>query len=231
MLSENCGKDRRRISRIAVALACLLGAVGGCVTTVEKSGGSFGARTVTVNGQQQPDAGTLVTPPPKAQQQESQVVQPKAVGKPIGFEDISKGNDACAARMQDMCGSLILYYATKKHLPERLDELSSFNIGGSPLQFVCPTSNQPYSYDPNGPMLGNSVWLVNDVGQTVNLGESVSVGQMVVYDTTPAHNGQRWVIVFGRDRSGTTPVAQPYLIPEKTFQEAIKAPRQSAPVK
>jgi hypothetical protein len=65
--------------------------------------------------------------------------------------DAAIQSDPCAARMHDIAGALLMYYALNQHLPERLEELSALDDIDSPkLEFTCPLSHMPYVYVPSG---------------------------------------------------------------------------------
>jgi hypothetical protein len=139
------------------------------------------------------------------------------------FDDFSRATDPCAAQLQDICEALLMYYAVKRELPPSLDELARYMArGGTQLQLICPISGQPYLYNRNGPLLSNSLWLTDNTGRSVNVSNQMTLGHMVVFDPSPAHQGERWAIVFGKDTRGTSPVASPFRIPEKSFQDVIR---------
>ncbi len=79
-------------------------------------------------------------------------------------------------RLHDICGPLLLYYATHQQLPARIEELAHVPGFDNVRDFSCPTSGQPYVYNPIG--------IVN----------SGAAPRIVLYDPTPAHFGIRWAI-------------------------------------
>ena len=82
--------------------------------------------------------------------------------------------DACASRLHDISGLLLMYSLNHPNLPASLDELRSEPGFEDVKEFVCPVSHQQYVYNPDGlPYEG---------------------GFLVVYDATPAHSGMRWAI-------------------------------------
>src|SRR4051794_7109029 len=54
-----------------------------------------------------------------------------------------EATDACASQLHDLCGDLLLYFATHHDLPAKLEELGAKDT-------VCPVSGKPYIYNPNG---------------------------------------------------------------------------------
>src|SRR5436189_3752975 len=75
--------------------------------------------------------------------------------------------DPCGMRLHDICGPLLLYYATRHRLPDSLEMLNEIPHDET-LDFTCPVTQQPYVYDPSG--------LLNS-----------SNGRLIVFDPTPAH--------------------------------------------
>ena len=65
--------------------------------------------------------------------------------------NVATQSDPCAARMHDVAGAMLMYYALNQRLPERLEELSAMQDVGAPtLEFICPQSSMPYVYVPSG---------------------------------------------------------------------------------
>jgi hypothetical protein len=86
-------------------------------------------------------------------------------------------NDPCPKRLHELCGPLLLYYATNYHLPESIDELGRVPGFESVGPYVCPVSGKPYVYNPRGI-------------------RSPSITSFaVLYDAEPTHSGYRWAIV------------------------------------
>ena len=82
--------------------------------------------------------------------------------------------DACDERLHVICGLLLRSYAENKRLPAALDELSAVAGPDEAPPLVCPVSQEPYAYDPAG------------------LEVPGLPGRLVLYDSRPVHNGQRW---------------------------------------
>ena len=85
--------------------------------------------------------------------------------------------DACAARLHDISGLLLEYYALNRQLPERLEELAALAESESEFVPACPVSGLPYVYLPGG------------------LGAPGTGQRLIIYEQSPAHNGLRWVVV------------------------------------
>jgi hypothetical protein len=127
--------------------------------------------------------------------------------------DLDFDVDDCAARLHAIEGDLILYYSRFNRLPAELDELRAMEPAGKDLPLECPVSHKPYIYSPTGLILGN------DPQRQL----------LVVYDSTPAHNGTRWGILF-QHASGRKPVnTQVIQIPEQSMVGYHPAPPMAPP--
>jgi hypothetical protein len=112
--------------------------------------------------------------------------------------------DACATRLQDISGDLLLYYAINHHLPQTLDELSDLPDIGQVPPLVCPVSHQPYIYDRVGiPLPGQD-------------------SRIVLYDATPAHSGYRWGITVSTPQAGKPLVMKVIALSESIFTSQSK---------
>ncbi|MHB1155583.1 MAG: hypothetical protein ACYC26_01960 [Phycisphaerales bacterium] len=109
--------------------------------------------------------------------------------------------DACAMRLHDLCGSLLLYYADHGRLPGALGELEPTAELNPVLTLTCPVSGKPYIYDPAGMDAGDGT------------------GRIIVYDAEASHLGMRWAIKFGEPRGGGAMVARVVALPERFFRE------------
>jgi hypothetical protein len=107
--------------------------------------------------------------------------------------------DACATRMQDMCGGLLLYYQLKNRLPESLDEIKNFPGEEGVPSFNCPVSKQPYVYMPNGIFLPEKN------------------ARVIVYDAAPSHSNMRWAISIDEPQPGQPLVTKVIALPETFF--------------
>ncbi len=111
--------------------------------------------------------------------------------------------DPCAERLHNICGHLLLYYSTHRKLPPTLEGLHPTT--GLPLPpLVCPVSEKPYVYDPDGVPIPNFP------------------GRLVVYDPEPTHSGMRWGILVGASAGAPNITARVILVPEKDFGEASR---------
>lgn len=106
--------------------------------------------------------------------------------------------DACADRLHEVCGELLLYYFDHRELPATAEELHST----TPL--VCPVCNKPYTYNAAGLFLPG--W----------------PGRLVMYDSTPCHGGARWGILAEPPQSGKPLVVRVILPPEAMVQRQIQ---------
>jgi hypothetical protein len=108
-------------------------------------------------------------------------------GKPVGSVNVPPApeTDGCAARLHDISGLLLLYYAIHRNLPEQLDELKPLANPGTEVSFTCPVSHQPYVYVPGGLTVPSNQQRF-----------------LVLYDSTPAHGGFHWGITAAPPASG-----------------------------
>ena len=106
--------------------------------------------------------------------------------------------DACAARLHDLSGQLLLYYSLHGRLPESLDALPPLDAA-DPTPAVCPVSGEPYVYDPKGKQLAEQQ------------------GLLVLYDPAPTHTGMRWGVFVERVAGHPRLTARVILVPERCF--------------
>lgn len=135
------------------------------------------------------------------------VSPPRAAG-PVA--PLSPDADACARRMHDLCGALLIYHLRHGRLPDTLAALPP-PPGTAPadhaaaLHLTCPESGQPYVYLPQGMHLPErQQWII-------------------VHDPLPSHPGYRWAIRLdaassarGRAESGAL-VLKVVAVPESAF--------------
>jgi hypothetical protein len=111
-------------------------------------------------------------------------------------------NDPCAGRLHQICGPLLLYYATNRRLPDSLDEL--FQVPGFQLQndeFTCPVTRLPYIYDPRG------------IPAPASAG-----GRIILADATPAHSHLRWAVsIIEPKEPGGALITKVIAVPESYF--------------
>ena len=123
-----------------------------------------------------------------------------AATQPAAATEAPNANtDPCAMRLHDLCGPLLLYFATHGELPARMDELldvPGFSIG---KELTCPVSKKPYRYTRAG------------------LPTKGTVGHVIIYDATPAHDGQRWAIAVKEPAANEPLVAKVILLPDAFF--------------
>lgn len=140
--------------------------------------------------------------------------------KPTGIAaDIARGSaakpapdkpgdlsDPCVARLHDLSGLLLLYYAVNKQLPERLDELAPLADVGTEFHADCPASGRPYAYVPHAvPAAGSDRFLV-------------------LYDAVPAHRGLRWGVFIAPPKSDQPPATWVILMSEEVFRQYAPQP-------
>ena len=93
-------------------------------------------------------------------------------------------NDPSASRMQDLCGALLYYYASNRHLPLQLEELRPYADTGVTLGMTSPVSGEAYVYVPKG-MRGSGI---RDT--------------LILYDPHENAKGERWGIVMVPPEAG-----------------------------
>jgi hypothetical protein len=107
--------------------------------------------------------------------------------------------DPCASRLQDIGGTLLLYYSVNRHMPAKLEEIKPLADFDQDLQFTCPLSGKPYGYTPTG---------LAAVGKEKRI---------VVYDSEPSHNGKRWCVFMPPPRPGKAMSVEVLEVPEGLF--------------
>ena len=159
--------------RIGVALAGLL-AVAGCAA---------------------PAAQTTTAPKPVASTQVSsaQASPPSATPAPAPTQN--RNTDPCATRLHDLCGPLLLYFATHQALPAKVEQLKSLP-GIDVPDLVCPVSGKPYVY--------------NRVGVP---GREKGT-QVILYDPADAGHGVRWGIAVKEPTPDQPLVAKVVALPD-----------------
>ena len=81
-------------------------------------------------------------------------------------------------QLGDIVESMQLYYLYNKRLPAKLEDLQQYAEKGMTLKFECPVTHQHYVYVPKGLH-----------GQGIH-------DDLIVYDQSAAHRGERWGIVM-----------------------------------
>ncbi len=114
--------------------------------------------------------------------------------------------DACAARLHDLCGRLLLHYSLHQRLPQTLEALPPLDPD-DPTPTVCPASGEPYVYRPDGLRVPDHP------------------GLLVLYDPLPSHAGMRWGVFVDKVTGGGRLTARVVLVPE----EAIRAAKPASP--
>lgn len=117
-------------------------------------------------------------------------------------------SDACAARLQEISGALLEYYALYEELPARLDVLNALPDLDQPLAFSCPNSDRPFVYVPSG---------LHSAGDS---------RQIVLYDSVIDRAGLRWVIRMRRPSAREAAATWVEHVPASTFD--IRQPAQPA---
>ena len=156
-------------------IATLLVLAGGCAQPGD--GRSHARRSQERSSQQ-------VTAPPSAN--ERTAATPSAL-------------DPCAENLHELCGTLLMYYATHRRLPETLDDLRTAAALTPTVSLECPESRQTYVYDPDGFPRPNGP------------------GRIVLYDAEPSHSGHRWTIAIEPVQRNDPLIPRVVAVPESAF--------------
>lgn len=116
---------------------------------------------------------------------------------------VISNTDACATRLHDLCGPLLLYYGIRHHLPEQLEELSRLPGFEGIRDFTCPVSGKPYVYDPDGTI------------------SSAPPSRVILYDPEPSHSGLRWAVSIIEPDGDAPLVTKVIALPEAYFSRRI----------
>lgn len=109
--------------------------------------------------------------------------------------------DPCAERLHELAGPLLLLWARDGRLPAGPARLAAM---APEVPLVCPVSGQPYRYDPHGP------WLPGQAGR------------LVLYDSTPAHQGHRWGLILIPAEGRQPPATAVILLAEGTTPPSLQ---------
>jgi len=111
--------------------------------------------------------------------------------------------DACAERLHDLCGRLLLHYSLHRRLPDTLEGLEA-PARQVALPPVCPVSGKPYVYCPEG---------LHVPGRP---------GRLVLYDAAPSHSGMRWGVFVDPPEGGNQLITRVVLLPDELVASAEK---------
>jgi hypothetical protein len=137
---------------------------------------------------------------------EASKAQPSARLSPEIRPESLDSLDPCAMRLHDLCEPLLLYYVKNRRLPPSLEELALVS-GFEQIPLTCPVSNRQYQYDPAGKTLKGS-----------------PDAQVILYDATPAHGGNRWAIAIiePASRADSALITKTVLLPDSFFTNPSK---------
>ncbi len=114
--------------------------------------------------------------------------------------DVFTAAETCPSRLQDVSEAMLLFWATYKRLPERLQQLRAVSDRGDKLELSCPETHKPFIYMPTG---------MRALGRKKAL---------FIYDATPAPNGSRWCILAEDPRPGAAWSMEVIAIPDPIFR-------------
>jgi hypothetical protein len=93
--------------------------------------------------------------------------------------DEAVNSDPDAAQLHDISGTILLYYALNKKMPDQLSDLQPLADVDEPLKLISPATGQPYLYFPQGLVAPDTGW------------------RLIVCDPAPNQFGKRWCIFMG----------------------------------
>jgi hypothetical protein len=104
-------------------------------------------------------------------------------------------------RLHDVCGPLLLYYATNRALPAKLEQLSEVPGFADVKDFTCPASGKPYVYNPAGIPTPDRAM------------------RLIIYDAVPAHGNVRWAVSIPATPGEGPLVAKVVAVPASRFSQ------------
>lgn len=119
-----------------------------------------------------------------------------ATGQPISPEQLTS-KDRCPARLHDIEGAMLMYWALHKSLPPNMEDLKA--VSDVPLELTCPDTGLPYAYNPQG------------------LRKPGGTKRIVVYDQVRNSDGTRWCIMVADGRPGAAQSTEVIQLPEPIF--------------
>ena len=115
---------------------------------------------------------------------------------------------ACADRLHDIEGALLLYFQLHAAFPEKLEDLQSLPDIGSSLVFSCPDSHQHYVYVQAGKQ---------SAGRTKRL---------LLHDADGTHDGNRWGVLMTPGYGGFPPSLEVVVLPPDLFRTYLLVSEQ-----
>ena len=178
-------------------------ALAGCRTEVQPAERQP-ARTVRVSSPERPDGSAAGPARPQSQAPARPQTPAPGPGTPSTPEPAQVvADDPCAARLHEIAGTMLLYYALNKRLPAELDELRAVADFDQALSFTCPASGRPYVYVPSG---------LRFPGKEERL---------VLHDAEPSHDGGRWGILAAPPRGKRPAATWAVHLPEDVFAKYV----------
>jgi hypothetical protein len=130
--------------------------------------------------------------------------------------------DACATRMQELCGGLLLYCSAHHGLPVRLQELHGLNDLVYPRDFCCPVSGQEYRYNPQGVL---TFGLDSLDRQTRQSGKVIIYDAVASHDAPGAHVRTRWAIALMDSDPSVPSFGNIVAVPESALSLNLALPK------
>jgi hypothetical protein len=124
--------------------------------------------------------------------------------------DVLGATEPSAARLHDLSGDLLLYYAIHRRLPDSLEALATVVDADRTPDFTSPASGRPLVYTPS------------------SIAPPGDDRRLVLYDPTPTRNRSYWAVLMGQPR-GTQPAATWVVeLPEHALRNFAAATTQPA---
>lgn len=124
---------------------------------------------------------------------------PRLSERQASADSSASNTDPCAMRLHDICAPLLLYYATHRALPPRIEMLGQVPGFENVTEFSCPVSKTPYTYNPAGiPAPDRHM-------------------RLILYDAKATHDGIRWAISIPAQPQDGALVAKVVAVPETRF--------------
>ena len=108
-------------------------------------------------------------------------------------------------RLHDLSGALLSYYAVHYEFPAELSDLAGQTWGPALPPLVCPVSQLPYIYDPEGFLLPERS------------------ARILVHDAAPVHSRLRWAVTVEEPGEDGLPATKVLALPESFF--LLRPPR------
>ena len=125
---------------------------------------------------------------------------------PVESARASTAIEPCADQLHELCRPLLMHFAIRRRMPDGLDDLRKIAGPDPSIVYECPVSRQTYTYNAQG------------------LQSPTVPGRIVLFDSTPAHDGKRWAVLLEDTRPGQPLIPRVVSIPESEFPKPLAPP-------